>query len=383
MMIPSPPPASSHPSTNGVGAGDKQPPPIPPRKRGLWGALSVWGTTGLPAREKGTPAPPPPIPKRSEGRKATAEAQKEKDDSAHSNLKDTSSTQDVREAHSNLNGKEKEDASHETKEEKKISPFVDPIPVASSSPTSTPLPPSRPSTPSGIPTPPPRSRPVSMAGLTGGGAPPPIPRRAAARANTGERAASPVPAVGSKLKDEAKEVVKEKEVEVKEQVKEEDKVEGKQETKEEEKEEAKEEKPKEAKEEKPEEVKKEEDVAVTKEEAKEATATEEAKEDLKTEATKEAEKTQEPAKEPEPSSSPLVNGHNDTPSPTDSNASTTPLVNGEGVIENHHRVDSTDTQIEDDRVWIGDATWEERIWKDLIKIREEMFWARVGGFRDR
>ncbi len=51
--------------------------------------------------------------------------------------------------------------------------------------------------------------------------------------------------------------------------------------------------------------------------------------------------------------------------------------------ENHHRADSTDTQIEDDRVWIGDATWEERIWKDLIKIREEMFWARVGGFRDR
>jgi len=38
--------------------------------------------------------------------------------------------------------------------------------------------------------------------------------------------------------------------------------------------------------------------------------------------------------------------------------------------------------LEDDgRAWVGDATWEERTWKELVRLREEMFWARIGGVR--
>lgn len=32
-------------------------------------------------------------------------------------------------------------------------------------------------------------------------------------------------------------------------------------------------------------------------------------------------------------------------------------------------------------VYIGDATWEERTWKELVRLKEDMFWARVGGLR--
>jgi hypothetical protein len=29
--------------------------------------------------------------------------------------------------------------------------------------------------------------------------------------------------------------------------------------------------------------------------------------------------------------------------------------------------------------FVGDGTWEERTWKELTRLREDMFWARVGG----
>ncbi|RPD61345.1 hypothetical protein L227DRAFT_524503 [Lentinus tigrinus ALCF2SS1-6] len=32
----------------------------------------------------------------------------------------------------------------------------------------------------------------------------------------------------------------------------------------------------------------------------------------------------------------------------------------------------------DDGQYVGDATWEERTYKELIRLREEMFWARIG-----
>ncbi len=35
----------------------------------------------------------------------------------------------------------------------------------------------------------------------------------------------------------------------------------------------------------------------------------------------------------------------------------------------------------DTRMYVGIATWEERTWRELMKLREEMFWARVGGVR--
>jgi hypothetical protein len=38
-------------------------------------------------------------------------------------------------------------------------------------------------------------------------------------------------------------------------------------------------------------------------------------------------------------------------------------------------------EAEDKEVYVGDATWEERTWKELVRLREEMYWARIGGLR--
>lgn len=38
-------------------------------------------------------------------------------------------------------------------------------------------------------------------------------------------------------------------------------------------------------------------------------------------------------------------------------------------------------EIEDPALYVGDGTWEERTWKELTRLREDMFWARVGGVR--
>lgn len=35
----------------------------------------------------------------------------------------------------------------------------------------------------------------------------------------------------------------------------------------------------------------------------------------------------------------------------------------------------------DGEIYVGEATWEERTWKELVRLREEMFWARIGGVR--
>lgn len=32
--------------------------------------------------------------------------------------------------------------------------------------------------------------------------------------------------------------------------------------------------------------------------------------------------------------------------------------------------------------YVGDSTWEERTWKEVNRLREDMFWARIGGVRD-
>jgi hypothetical protein len=35
----------------------------------------------------------------------------------------------------------------------------------------------------------------------------------------------------------------------------------------------------------------------------------------------------------------------------------------------------------DKGTYVGDTTWEERTWKELVRLKEDMFWARVGGLR--
>ncbi|PSS32042.1 hypothetical protein PHLCEN_2v2187 [Hermanssonia centrifuga] len=36
---------------------------------------------------------------------------------------------------------------------------------------------------------------------------------------------------------------------------------------------------------------------------------------------------------------------------------------------------------EEPGAYVTDSTWEERTWKELVKLRQDMFWARVGGVR--
>ncbi|GJE94800.1 hypothetical protein PsYK624_109740 [Phanerochaete sordida] len=49
----------------------------------------------------------------------------------------------------------------------------------------------------------------------------------------------------------------------------------------------------------------------------------------------------------------------------------------------HHSPEDV-SEVEDEGepgTYVGNATWEERTWKELVKLREEMFWARIGGSR--
>jgi len=55
------------------------------------------------------------------------------------------------------------------------------------------------------------------------------------------------------------------------------------------------------------------------------------------------------------------------------------LVNGD--IKSEPSRASEEREDESSEVYIGDATWEERTWKEVIRLKEVMFWARVGGIR--
>ncbi|KAI0642744.1 hypothetical protein C8Q79DRAFT_1076005 [Trametes meyenii] len=63
-----------------------------------------------------------------------------------------------------------------------------------------------------------------------------------------------------------------------------------------------------------------------------------------------------------------------------------PAVNGDApvvvpVVDTHTDSDTKKTEEaekEDQGQYVGDATWEERTYKELVRLREEMFWARIG-----
>lgn len=58
------------------------------------------------------------------------------------------------------------------------------------------------------------------------------------------------------------------------------------------------------------------------------------------------------------------------------------VEDGEGKEE--EKVDSKvalETEETDKGQYVGDGSWEEKTWKELVRLREDMFWARVGGFR--
>jgi hypothetical protein len=44
-------------------------------------------------------------------------------------------------------------------------------------------------------------------------------------------------------------------------------------------------------------------------------------------------------------------------------------------------LDTEETEETDKGQYVGDGSWEEKTWKELVRLREDMFWARVGGFR--
>lgn len=47
--------------------------------------------------------------------------------------------------------------------------------------------------------------------------------------------------------------------------------------------------------------------------------------------------------------------------------------------EEHHEESSASSRAHE--VFVGERTWEERTWKEVVRLREEMYWARVGGVR--
>ncbi|TFY78833.1 hypothetical protein EWM64_g5179 [Hericium alpestre] len=47
-----------------------------------------------------------------------------------------------------------------------------------------------------------------------------------------------------------------------------------------------------------------------------------------------------------------------------------------GKSQSYKRLNGSDGE-----AYVGDATWEERTWKEVVRLREDMFWARVGGVR--
>ncbi|EIW55088.1 uncharacterized protein TRAVEDRAFT_30970 [Trametes versicolor FP-101664 SS1] len=63
---------------------------------------------------------------------------------------------------------------------------------------------------------------------------------------------------------------------------------------------------------------------------------------------------------------PQVNGDSVPPAP-ESDAKDEPV-----------EAEEAEKEKEDEGQYVGDATWEERTYKELVRLREEMFWARVG-----
>ncbi|KAJ7108744.1 hypothetical protein C8R44DRAFT_884781 [Mycena epipterygia] len=53
-------------------------------------------------------------------------------------------------------------------------------------------------------------------------------------------------------------------------------------------------------------------------------------------------------------------------------------------VTNKHvdeEVEDKKDEEEEHEAYVGDVTWEERTWKELVRLREDMFWARIGGLR--
>jgi len=54
-------------------------------------------------------------------------------------------------------------------------------------------------------------------------------------------------------------------------------------------------------------------------------------------------------------------------------------VNG---VQEEERVKKEEEEEKSRIAYVGDATWEEKTWKEIVRLREDMFWARMGGVRE-
>ncbi|OJA11396.1 hypothetical protein AZE42_03960 [Rhizopogon vesiculosus] len=79
-----------------------------------------------------------------------------------------------------------------------------------------------------------------------------------------------------------------------------------------------------------------------------------------------------------------------THAPTDSQSTTvdpthsTPEAGHSSEDSSTHEksIDTSSTKHSSDgEGYIGDATWEDHTWKEIVRLKEEMFWARVEGMR--
>ncbi|KAF5348442.1 hypothetical protein D9757_012786 [Collybiopsis confluens] len=413
-MPPAPP---MHPASNEYSTGaTPSTPPRPPRKRGLWGTLGSlgeraanWGsggsanisrpsTPGTEEREKQLPSvpaplgialsPPPPLPRRNEGRAKP---------SSSAVTAPTTGVAPTDTVPSSSGDEFSDDHNHHHEEGGSevvfsVSPHQSPVssPRLSQEAAKIPLPDSRPATPvtptrrvmGAVPTTPSRTAsPVPGGGSTA--VPPPIPRRAVARGGSGSRPASiskPLTAVlptatpegkvelQSDDKDKVGEAKVERQVEAKEGVRRDS-----------------------------EERSKVEDTVMEKKADDDLTDAEHTTE------VPEMEKTEEKKTEGEGTGAEKVDDKKGEHAPEgiaaqdsagavkaeDSQPEAKEVLTEEKEVDADGLVEPMSDQLSQDSdgvekegaryPYIGSTTWEERTWKEVIRLKEGMFWARVGG----
>ena len=52
-----------------------------------------------------------------------------------------------------------------------------------------------------------------------------------------------------------------------------------------------------------------------------------------------------------------------------------------GLESASKKAQTVETEDIDIGQYVGDDSWEEKTWKELVRLREDMFWARLGGIR--
>jgi Rab guanine nucleotide exchange factor SEC2 len=70
-----------------------------------------------------------------------------------------------------------------------------------------------------------------------------------------------------------------------------------------------------------------------------------------------------------------------TPEPVAEEKPVLPTIQTDTPLASLEKEEKDAVNTDDTEVYVGEGTWEERTWKELTRLREDMFWARVGGVR--